>query len=230
MQLFIHIPKTAGTSLRDRLAEHYRRRIAFDYGPTSPLTHPLLVDRQRPAQDRRVDLSAQGIELIYGHVRYPHWQATFAQEEVLAVLRHPVDRCISHYQHFLSHDDKNASALAEVVRTGQIGLAEFARHPHMVNIQARSLGIKRQNLDDLARFRGLFLSESIGTELGITRRLNQGQRSFQVCSADIVAIMDANRLDMLIYELVRQARREGYWRWDSILQPPARRLWKVGWK
>ncbi|TVR64844.1 MAG: hypothetical protein EA420_04505 [Candidatus Competibacteraceae bacterium] len=49
--------------------------------------------------------------------------------------------------------------------------------------------------------------------LGLRQRLNAGRRSFTVTPADIATIVEANRLDLLIHELVRQAGREGYWEW-----------------
>lgn len=225
MHLLIHIPKTAGTSLRDRLQACYRQRIAFDYGPRNELTHPVLADSNRSLRHKRTLLDEQGIELIYGHVKYLEWRAAFAPNEVSAVLRHPVDRCISHYQHMLSYGDEDDSELAAGVRAERIGLAEFACHPDIANFQAQVLCIGADTLDDLKQFRCLYLSESMATYFGVSKWLNQGQRNFPVRPADIAAIVAANSVDMLLYELVRQAWREGYWRWHPLLKTRAPRFW-----
>lgn len=224
MQLFIHIPKTAGTSLRREMQRRYGERIAFAYGDNE-LTHPVVRSSDSP-REKRAALEAQGVELLFGHVQYPHWQSAFERSEVLAVLRHPVDRCLSHYQHYLSLP--NNSRLAQKVQEGHLTLRDFARHPQSVNLQARYLEIHEDALHRLSEFGGLFTEEQLTDELGVQQRLNQTPRSFQVAAEDIAVIQDVNRLDLLIYELIRQAWREGYWRWPVALRRPKRRFFRTG--
>lgn len=223
MQLFIHIPKTAGTSLREALQRRYGERIAFAYGDHE-LTHPVLQDSNTP-QEQRAALEAQGVELLFGHVQYRYWASAFDRSEVLAVLRHPVDRCLSHYQHYLSRP--NNTGLAQKVQQGRMTLQAFARHPQSVNLQARYLHIDADALNRLSEFGGLFTESQLADELGVQERLNRTSRSFQVTPEDIRIIEDINRLDLLMYELVRQAWREGYWRWRVTLRPPKRRFFQL---
>jgi hypothetical protein len=220
MQLFIHIPKTAGTSLRQELQRHYGERIALAYG-ANELTHPVLQTRNTPPEQRAA-LEAQGVELLFGHVRYQYWRSAFERGEVLAVLRHPVDRCLSHYQHYLSHPED--TPLGRQVQEDGLSLRAFASHPLSVNLQAKILDIDADSLHCLSEFGGLFTEDQLADELGVRQRLNQTRRSFQATAEDILAIQAANHLDLLVYELVRQAWREGYWRWTATLRRPKRWL------
>ncbi len=220
MQLFIHIPKTAGTSLREALQRRYGKRIAYAYG-NHPLTHPILATEEGP-REKRTALEAQGIELIFGHMHYRYWQHAFDRSEVLAVLRHPVDRCLSHYQHYLSHPGD--TLLADQVQGGEISLQTFAKHPTMTNLQAKTLNINSNSLGDLCRFNALFTESQLLSELGVKQWLNGTERSFQVTPDDILALQEANPLDLQLYELVRQAWHEGYWCWNYTLRHAAYRF------
>lgn len=213
MRLFIHIPKTAGTSLRQHLSARLKDRIAFDYGPRHELTHELLRDTGPSATEKRTGLEKLGVEIVYVHVRYADWRTAFTPAETVAVLRHPVDRCISHYQHYLSRGGDPADRMAGRVVAGELGLSEFARIDRQRNLQARCLGLDTDTAFKLADYGALLLSESLDSTIGLRRRLNTGQRSFTVTPADVAAIIEANPLDLLIHELVRQAERESYWSW-----------------
>lgn len=59
------------------------------------------------------------------------------------------------------------------------------------------------------------------------QRPNVGRRGFTVTPADLVAIAEANRLDLSIHEWVRQAGREGCWKWriPDVPRPSAPQVW-----
>ncbi|WP_231363206.1 MULTISPECIES: sulfotransferase family 2 domain-containing protein [unclassified Thioalkalivibrio] len=142
MKLFVHIPKTAGTSLRYRLKANLGSRLACDYGPTHPSTHPeLKAPAGRSQGELRAALERDGVSVLYGHTRYPLWNEAFSAGEVMSILRHPVDRCISHYQHYLSHGGAPGDSLATGVMTGELSLQEFAAAIQQRNLQAHQLGI-----------------------------------------------------------------------------------------
>ncbi|WP_231372849.1 hypothetical protein [Thioalkalivibrio sp. ALE9] len=225
LKLFVHIPKTAGTSLRHRLEANLGSRLACDYGPDHPLTHPELKASAGRAQGELRDaLERAGVSVLYGHTRYPLWNEAFSTGEVMSILRHPVDRCISHYQHFLSHGGAPEDPLATGVATGQLTLQEFAAAVQQRNLQAHQLGITEASLGSLGDFGLLMTSEDLSFRLELGERRNRGRRSFSVTSGDIDAILENNALDMKLYELVRQAWREGYWAWavPEMLRPSGR--------
>jgi hypothetical protein len=91
MKYFIHMPKTAGTSLRSAV---------FQVSTPGVLVQPLY-----SKDDHYSLMSLKGRDnqlIVFGHFSFGlHRQLEDAHAEYATVLRHPVDRVISLYQHHL---------------------------------------------------------------------------------------------------------------------------------
>jgi hypothetical protein len=108
--VFMHIPKTAGTSLRIAMEKTLRGRlILHDYGnvrETTPELYRLVYEDRRLSEFRtRFNHRRRGI-LLTGH--FPGFGGTcgasrywdfFNAESFVTFLRHPVDRVISEFAH-----------------------------------------------------------------------------------------------------------------------------------
>src|SRR6056297_2779889 len=91
--LFVHIPKTAGTSLRHGVAEFLGEgRMVLDYGPKQPATSPLVrrwlygesnPDRLRSAFD------VQEKKFLSGHIQLVDYIGGFDLDNVAVFLRDP---------------------------------------------------------------------------------------------------------------------------------------------
>jgi len=128
--LFVHIPKTAGTSFR-LAAEKVlgRNRIAYDYA-RRPETHRSVLrcvyelpDLARLAQE----LNDSSILLLGGHVHYRKYRSLVPPEQVVTFLRHPIARVVSEYHHFCRHNGYAGSLL------------DFASRPRNKNLQTSML-------------------------------------------------------------------------------------------
>jgi hypothetical protein len=127
--LFVHIPKTAGTSFRVGLQRIAAGRILRDYGSETPETTDALRPIGYPLQTEAVRalVDEQEIEWIVGHVPYRRYAFLVPPERVVAFVRDPVERVVSEYHHFRRHH-------------GYVGtLAEFALDPRNHDMQARCL-------------------------------------------------------------------------------------------
>ena len=105
--LFVHIPKTAGTSIRNGAAAfHGRNLIALDYGPgnraTSPIVNRLIHGAEDPASFRAA-FDRKGLKFIGGHIRLADYIGVFDLDNVATFVREPVQRVISSYTHFVCH-------------------------------------------------------------------------------------------------------------------------------
>ena len=118
--LFLHIPKTAGTSLRlglvDALGAHH---CHFDYGPRQRLTSRLVLRHAYEQPDLHrlgQELDRVGCRLLGGHFGYRKYAALFAANRVVAFVRHPREQLLSHFAH-LRRDGGFRGDLAAFLQT-----------------------------------------------------------------------------------------------------------------
>ncbi|MHB1924273.1 MAG: hypothetical protein ACYCSJ_06255 [Acidimicrobiales bacterium] len=132
---FLHIMKTAGTSLVNAMAARSGSRLCLsqvflDHIPFLP--EPLL----------------KGAALVAGHLGAGVIPSLAPDAKVVTVIREPVSRVLSHYAHILRDP-------AVVANTARLSLAEFVRSPRwrplVENFQARHLvhdvGVSRAWVD-----------------------------------------------------------------------------------
>lgn len=106
--VFVHVPKTAGTSFREALLQQLGwRAVAGDYGPKAVETS-LLVRRhvfEKPDLPLlRQELIAAGVRIVCGHFPVQRYAATFGTQNLLVIVRDPVQRLVSEYEHFRRHN------------------------------------------------------------------------------------------------------------------------------
>jgi hypothetical protein len=219
---FLHVPKTAGTSLRRVFEHHYPP-------PGLVLLYPPFddVDLERV----RVELRSGG-KVVYGHLTFAIREALGVPGKFVTLLRHPVERVASYFRHNLGHAN---SEHHEVAQSG-ITLAEFVdrritheTNNHMTRILAghpgrdpldddRVLERALHNLENEFLFAGLAerFDESLhimGDRLGWTTpfpepipRLNlspvHSPAEPDPTARDI--ILRHNRLDLALYEAVER--------------------------
>lgn len=143
--LFVHIPKTAGTSVRVGAVEYLgNARTAFDYGPKEKNTSRMVqrfLHQERKPQAFRNAFDRRGLKFFTGHIRLSDHVGFFDLDNVAVFLRDPVQRIMSEYRHFVRHygytDDietfianpvfqnKQARAIAGV-RLGELGFVGIA--------------------------------------------------------------------------------------------------------
>jgi hypothetical protein len=129
--VFIHIPKTAGTSLR----------AAFLRGLGPDAVSPaFLASNLAPAEVERL----RSFALISGHISRRDQARYFPAREILTILRDPVDRCVSWYFHARRTQERDPPP--EVVAAQRCGIEDFfGLDPaiifrNCVNRQVRQLG------------------------------------------------------------------------------------------
>ena len=131
--IFLHIPKTAGTSVREALFRARPQAAGLcDYGSASPATSPLVKElRYGPGGGVGrlcAALAEAGPFSLSGHIKVRELALQAAGARLLTVLRDPAERVVSHYLH-ARH------------RQGFEGdLMSFAAAPEQRNVQARFVG------------------------------------------------------------------------------------------
>ena len=95
----IHIPKTAGTSLRKIIKNNYDARELFFVYDNHPKHHSL--KELRNLNKTEIDK----LKIIMGH--FPFKRSLFLSENsrFLTVLREPVERTVSYYHHVMTYNN-----------------------------------------------------------------------------------------------------------------------------
>jgi hypothetical protein len=93
---FLHIAKTAGTSLRSYIESHYAEEAIAPFY----LTHELAAFIEAQGQ-----AAADGFALYRGHMGYSLLSHLETKPQLITLLREPVARTLSHYAHIMRHKD-----------------------------------------------------------------------------------------------------------------------------
>jgi len=134
MLLVVHIPKTAGTSLRLALQQSFGlSRIARDYGPQSDFTthavrrHMYENPAKHSARDLVRELEGSGYAALVGHFPYSKYGKFFKGDRVIAFVREPLERACSEYVHRMNE------------KTIEGSIEDFIETPKFQNLQSRAL-------------------------------------------------------------------------------------------
>ena len=137
---FIHIPKTAGSTMRHILRQNFGSRHCDIKAPTSARSTRLVLTAQDVKHAKRVYPDVSG---FCGHrVRcFSGMSDAMPELRYFTVMREPVTRFISHFHHY--HRGRTDTCTAEKLK-------EFASNPDYRNIQTRWL-CGTENVEDAIR-------------------------------------------------------------------------------
>jgi hypothetical protein len=220
--IFLHIPKTAGTTLKQVLVRQYGFRGLFEiYGNRLP---EAVQEIQQLGEDRLAALRA-----FVGHMPFGLHELLPEPAAYISLLRHPVDRLVSHYYYVLR---ARGSPLHEMTVSNHLSLEEYVKRgpaaPLFNNGQTRLLGSRgmltaepateetfeaaKRNLD---RFALVGLTERFDETLLILKRLfgwhwpvyekekvgtNRPKRN-DLSAQAVHTILERNQLDLELYRI-----------------------------
>lgn len=152
--VFIHIPKTAGTSLRGLIESNYHKgeRLA-------------IYSRENLDAVLEDALADPKIKCIYGH--FP-MRPVIAESDafVFTMLRDPIRRSISHYNHYLSgHEPKHREVFGHVQSPEDFGKMVHSYNRQSVNVSGYLNRQKKILPDDLVWEQALINLERIDAVL-----------------------------------------------------------------
>ncbi|MGB3209240.1 MAG: sulfotransferase family 2 domain-containing protein [Desulforhopalus sp.] len=103
--VFIHVPKTAGTSFRYGADQFFGAlQVCRDYGPKSPETSDIvnhLINQNADWWQFRRAFDEHNYRFFTGHFNAKRYASLFGIARTITFLRDPVQRIVSEYNHFV---------------------------------------------------------------------------------------------------------------------------------
>ena len=182
MIIFVHIPKTAGTSLAQAFDVSCHRRMMYDYDPT--YLNARMTEREERLIAEHKDFILEKFDYIHGHFYLSKYKKVFAEQPFVTCFRRPVDRIVSQYKHYCYGRIESPTATA--IRSGAMSLVDFASQKNIRDAQLAHMD--GYTLDDLAFF---FLTENMrhgvkafnrmfNKKVPVPQRINTSEERFAI--------------------------------------------------
>ena len=209
MWLVIHIPKTAGTSLRWALEKQFgKSQIIRDYGAsptnTSDIVRKYIYEESQSSGPAELikEMTDRGSKVLMGHVPLQKYAAYFEPENIITFVRDPLIRICSEYLHKTRHASFSKSFSDYLQKPGiqnqQSGLLEGASAEMVV-------GITNQYRASIKLINSTFdwklktLKKNVAKSKG-------GQRFAENLSKpELDVFYELNKKDMSLYQMAEQS-------------------------
>jgi hypothetical protein len=122
----VHIPKCAGTSFRHVLQRLYGERLWLNY------------EACFSREQARHAAVPENVACIHGHFLADTFNDRIAARRLITWVRHPVERLVSNYYHFLRSPDLRDDSCRQLLER-ELSLREFAELEWSQNVMSRYL-------------------------------------------------------------------------------------------
>lgn len=132
--IFLHIPKTAGTTFNILLEKHYKASESFSTFPTRMHPSGSLRGFKELPQEK-----ISRLNMVTGHMGFGLHRRFRRPVTYVTLLRDPIKRVVSHYLHEMRDP---TSPTHQIIQRGHMDLKEFARYyavSEMDNLQTRMI-------------------------------------------------------------------------------------------
>lgn len=96
--VFLHVPKTAGTTVRAIIERQYPPEALYTIYEGAPMHHQMADFKQLPEDQKKK------VRVFAGHLSYGLHRSIPGKVKYFAMLREPVARVVSYYHHVMNHN------------------------------------------------------------------------------------------------------------------------------
>ncbi len=189
--LFVHIPKTAGTSFRIAAEEYFGKQNTFyDYSPHSVRTSKEVTDTIYDTNDAYKlysILTKLECSFFAGHFSVLKYTACYDTLNVVSFVRDPVERVISHYNHLKNNNEYKKSII------------DFIKEPRFKNFQSRNLGGKH-----IALYGFLGVTEEYNTSIDLFNSLYDTKLPHKHMNVKNKGSLNTEDVDEKIKDLIKR--------------------------
>jgi len=205
MLLFIHIPKTAGTSFRLEAKNYFgSANTYYDYGAQSKETSNLVLNCEYNNKDRFQLYKAlynKPNSILCGHFHFNKYAPIYNARDIICFIRKPEEQIRSHYEHFTRLHNYKKSFL------------EFIKEIRFINIQSKLLtGIPLQAIGFIG------LTEQYDTSLKLindqyqiniktahhNKNIDKEHSHYQQNGEELELIKSLNQKDFALYDQTKK--------------------------
>ncbi|HVW20285.1 MAG TPA: hypothetical protein VHC86_03650 [Opitutaceae bacterium] len=206
MLVSVHVPKCGGISFQHVLRGIFGKKLWLNYGAFTG------------REGARYELIPRGTLCVHGHFKADTFDDLVPQPELVTWFRHPVDRVVSAYYHFLRHDEPGNASWRALTERG-LSLEQFAELEGMRNEAAqflagkplssfRFVGVMERYVDSLRLF-----GEAFGVRVPAVPPLeNVNPRRvtdhYPISRSTYDHILALNSRDLVLYEAALAGLRE----------------------
>lgn len=198
MIVSVHVPKSAGTSFKRVLQEVCGARIWYNYGT--------IFSREQA----RIELVPPGTTFIHGHFLADAFDDLFPDRRLVTWVRHPVERLVSNYHHFLRSPDMRDDC-CRALHERKLSLRQFADLEWMRNETSRYLadkpvedfdfvGITERFGASIEHFCQVFGFRNVLKLPHENQNPGRGSERYELSREDYAYILERNAADLAWYD------------------------------
>ncbi|MCX2524842.1 sulfotransferase family 2 domain-containing protein [Larsenimonas rhizosphaerae] len=209
--VFLHIPKTAGTSFRTSLeVEFGRRRICYDYSRDSRVTSRIVKKYHYDQRDEclfGIKFNKKKYSWLVGHFEIFRYISIFKACMFLTFIRNPWDRMVSEYEHFVRDNGYKGSFIDVIGRSDFINRQSVM----LANVPLQAIGFV--GITELYESELMSLERIYGLRIPVTREnvsTDKSRVSFNRHDLDRhkAEFIELNKKDYVLYDLATLLSRQ----------------------